>query len=104
MRCPLTLRPRVAASRACLPVWAFDLRRVLKPLRASAMRIYWVCERSDVERLHFWLEYGEEALTSARRKAITPAFEHIVETNTLLSGLGFESCGLAAGQCVASIL
>ncbi|KAJ4458036.1 putative Glycerol dehydrogenase [Paratrimastix pyriformis] len=45
-------------------------------------------------------EYGEEAVLSAKRGVITPAFEHIVETNTLLSGIGFESCGLAAAHAI----
>ena len=27
--------------------------------------------------------------------ALTPAVEHVIEANTLLSGIGFESCGLA---------
>lgn len=31
---------------------------------------------------------------------MTPALEHIVEANTLLSGLGFESGGLAAAYAI----
>ena len=42
--------------------------------------------------------YGEAAMAASERDAVTPAFEHIVETNTLLSGLGFESGGLAAAH------
>ncbi|UWG47094.1 Glycerol dehydrogenase or related enzyme [Halanaeroarchaeum sp. HSR-CO] len=41
---------------------------------------------------------GELALASSERNAVTPAFESIVETNTLLSGMGFESGGLAAAH------
>ena len=36
----------------------------------------------------------------SRRKAVTPALERLVEANTLLSGLGFESSGLAAAHAV----
>jgi len=43
---------------------------------------------------------GVEALHAARTREITPAFEHVVEANTLLSGLGFESCGLAAAHSI----
>jgi glycerol dehydrogenase len=32
--------------------------------------------------------------------ALTPAVEKVVEANTLLSGIGFESCGLAAAHAV----
>lgn len=43
-------------------------------------------------------EYGTEALAAADRDAVTPAFERIVETNILLSGLGFESGGTAGAH------
>jgi glycerol dehydrogenase len=33
-------------------------------------------------------------------KVVTPALERIVEANTLLSGLGFESSGLAAAHAI----
>jgi len=46
------------------------------------------------------LEYGEAALASAEAGAVTPAFEHVVEANTLLSGVGFESAGLGAAHAV----
>lgn len=41
---------------------------------------------------------GEAALAAVERDAVTPALERIVETNTLLSGIGFESGGLAAAH------
>lgn len=46
------------------------------------------------------LEHGYEALCACRAGAVTPAFEHIVEANTLLSGLGFESGGLASAHSI----
>jgi len=46
------------------------------------------------------LEYGVAAKVSCEAGAITPALEHIVEANTLLSGLGFESGGLAAAHSI----
>lgn len=46
------------------------------------------------------LEDGPAALLAARSKAVTPALERLVEANTLLSGLGFESSGLAAAHAV----
>lgn len=46
------------------------------------------------------LEYGPLAKLSAEQGVVTPALDHIVEANTLLSGLGFESGGLAAAHAI----
>lgn len=46
------------------------------------------------------LTYGEQAMWAVENKAVTPALECIVEANTLLSGLGFESSGLAAAHAI----
>jgi glycerol dehydrogenase len=46
------------------------------------------------------LEHGFQAKLAVERKAVTPAVEAIVEANTLLSGLGFESGGLAGSHSV----
>jgi glycerol dehydrogenase len=46
------------------------------------------------------LEYGVAAKISCEAKVVTPALEHIVEANTLLSGLGFESGGLASCHAI----
>lgn len=45
-------------------------------------------------------QYGHLAYESAKAKVVTPALEAIVEANTLLSGLGFESGGLAAAHAI----
>lgn len=45
-------------------------------------------------------EYGQAALASCAARAVTPALERVVEANTLLSGLGFESAGLASAHSV----
>ncbi|NWL87240.1 glycerol dehydrogenase [Paenibacillus sp. 79R4] len=42
------------------------------------------------------LENGHKAKLACDQNIVTPALENIVETNILLSGLGFESGGLAA--------
>jgi len=46
------------------------------------------------------LEYGVAAKISCERKVVTPALERIIEANTLLSGLGFESGGLASCHAI----
>ncbi len=46
------------------------------------------------------LEYGPLAVEACRQKVVTPALERVVEANTLLSGLGFESGGLSAAHAI----
>ncbi len=46
------------------------------------------------------LQYGATAKLAAERHLITPALEHIVEANILLSGVGFESGGLASAHSI----
>ena len=46
-------------------------------------------------------KYGTEALQAVRCNHVSDALENIVEANTLLSGLGYESGGLAASHAVA---
>jgi len=44
---------------------------------------------------------GEAAVTAVQQKSVTDALERVVEANTLLSGIGFESGGLAVSHAVA---
>lgn len=46
------------------------------------------------------LQYGVLAKNACEQKKVTPALEHVIEANTLLSGLGFESGGLAAAHAI----
>ena len=46
------------------------------------------------------LTYGAAAKVASERQIITPALDHIIEANILLSGLGFESAGLAAAHSI----
>ena len=46
------------------------------------------------------LQYGAAAQVSCQQNVVTPALEHVIEANTLLSGLGFESGGLAAAHSI----
>jgi glycerol dehydrogenase len=46
------------------------------------------------------LRYGMLAKTSNELKVVTPAFTTIVEANTLLSGIGFESSGLGTAHSI----
>lgn len=53
--------------------------------------------RLSWEMLHDYAIAGVEAV---RRKVVTPALDRVIEANTLLSGVGFESGGLAAAHAV----
>ena len=46
------------------------------------------------------LSDGTKALAACEQHVVTPALERIIETNILLSGLGFESGGLAAAHAI----
>ena len=46
------------------------------------------------------LQYGLLARIAAERHIVTPALERIVEANILLSGVGFESGGLASAHSI----
>jgi glycerol dehydrogenase len=46
------------------------------------------------------LENGPAAVEACSKKTITPELEKIIEANTLLSGIGFESGGLATAHSI----
>ena len=50
------------------------------------------------------MEHGVLALQAVQRHAVTPAVEKVVEANVLLSGLGFESGGVATAHMIANCL
>jgi glycerol dehydrogenase len=60
---------------------------------ASALVLSELCYRT-------LLADGAGALQAVSNRVVTPALERLVEANTLLSGLGFESSGLAAAHAV----
>ncbi|TCD68508.1 hypothetical protein EIP91_010564 [Steccherinum ochraceum] len=46
------------------------------------------------------LKFGKQAYEANKAQVVTQAFEAVVEANTLMSGLGFESGGLAAAHAI----
>jgi glycerol dehydrogenase len=60
---------------------------------ASALALAELCYRTLIAD-------GVGALEAVSIQVVTPALERLVEANTLLSGLGFESSGLAAAHAV----
>ncbi len=49
-------------------------------------------------------DHGQQAVEAVERGAVTESVEAVVEANTLLSGLGFESGGLAAAHAIHNVL
>jgi glycerol dehydrogenase len=50
------------------------------------------------------LAYGSTAMIACENNVVSPALEYIVEANTLLSGLGFESGGLSTAHGIHDCL
>lgn len=50
--------------------------------------------------MNILFEDGVKAVAACRNQVVTQAFENIVEANTYLSGIGFESGGLAAAHAI----
>jgi glycerol dehydrogenase len=50
------------------------------------------------------LEFGVLAKSAVELKAVTPAVEKVIEANILLSGVGWESGGLATAHAIANSL
>ena len=48
------------------------------------------------------MEFGLAAIEAVRNHAVTPAVERVVEANILLSGIGWESGGLATGHAMGN--
>jgi glycerol dehydrogenase len=78
-------------ARACAASGAKNLRGGNST--RSALALAELCYRTLIAD-------GRDALNAAQQGEVSPAFERIVEANTLLSGLGFESSGLAAAHSI----
>jgi len=91
-----------APTRFLVAGWATRCRHGSKPgLRAyqSQTSVADIAQRwTPIAKLCYetLLAYGVAAKVASERHIVTPALDHIVEANILLSGLGFESAGLAA--------
>jgi glycerol dehydrogenase len=78
-------------ARTCVAGYVKNMRGGASTRSAAALADF--CYRT-------LLEDGAAALRAVETKVVTPALERLVEANTLLSGLGFESSGLAAAHAV----
>jgi glycerol dehydrogenase len=95
------VRLLVAGMGDALATW-FEARTVIEAHRPNQLHGATTNTAGALARLCFdtLLADGPAACEAVRREAVTPALERLVEANTLLSGLGFESGGLAVAHSV----
>jgi glycerol dehydrogenase len=95
------LRLLVAGMGDALATW-FEAETVVAARKANQVGGATTSSASALARLCYetLLRDGRAACRALEAKAVTPALERLVEANTLLSGLGFESGGLAIAHSV----
>ena len=91
----------VAGMGDALSTW-FEARSCERTRSANECGGYGTLAGFAIARLCYetLLNYGVAAKLASQRRLVTPALDHIIEANTLLSGLGFESAGLATAHSV----
>jgi glycerol dehydrogenase len=91
----------VAGMGDALATW-FEADTVINGKKANQLGGATTISAGALARLCYetLLSDGIIALQSVRNKSVTPALERLVEANTLLSGLGFESGGLAIAHSI----
>jgi glycerol dehydrogenase len=91
----------VAGMGDALATW-FEARTCVAGSVKNMRGGYSTCSALALAELCFQtlLADGAAAVAAVRTQAVTPALERLIEANTLLSGLGFESSGLAAAHAV----
>jgi glycerol dehydrogenase len=95
------VRLLVAGMGDALATW-FEARTVIEAHRPNQLHGATTMTAGALARLCLdtLMADGAAACEAVRRHAVTPALERLVEANTLLSGLGFESGGLAVAHSV----
>ncbi len=80
----------------------FEARACMQSNSPNFIGGYYTITSMAIARLCYdtLLANGIQALVSAQAKVCTKALENIVEANTYLSGIGFESCGIAAAHAI----
>lgn len=91
----------VAGMGDALATW-FEARTVIEARRPNQLHGATTATAGALARLCYeiLLADGPAAVRAVTTGAVTPALERLVEANTLLSGLGFESGGLAVAHSV----
>jgi glycerol dehydrogenase len=95
------VRLLVAGMGDALATW-FEARTVIEARRPNQLHGATTATAGALARLCYdiLLDDGPAAVRAVASGSVTPALERLVEANTLLSGLGFESGGLAVAHSV----
>ncbi|MGD9618985.1 MAG: glycerol dehydrogenase [Mycolicibacterium sp.] len=91
----------VAGMGDALATW-FEARTVVEACKPNELGAAASMSAMALSRLCYdtLLADGPPALAAVEAGVVTPAVERLIEANTLLSGLGFESAGLAVAHSV----
>jgi glycerol dehydrogenase len=91
----------VAGMGDALATW-FEARSCLKSESPNECGGYSTLAGLHLAKLCYdtLLKYGAEAKTTCENKIVSPELSYVVEANILLSGIGFESSGLATAHSV----
>lgn len=95
------VRLLVAGMGDALATW-FEARTVIEGRRPNQLHGATTATAGALARLCYEILLGDgpAAVRAVATGSVTPALERLVEANTLLSGLGFESGGLAVAHSV----
>jgi glycerol dehydrogenase len=95
------LRFLIAGMGDALSTW-FEARACDRAQSANECAGYSTLTGLNLAKLCYdtLLLYGQTAKIACSNNIITPALNHIIEANILLSGIGFESSGLATAHSV----
>lgn len=91
----------VAGMGDALATW-FEARSCERTMSANECGGFSTMTGLNIARLCYdtLLLYGPAAIIASENHIVTPALNHIVEANILLSGIGFESSGLATAHSI----
>lgn len=91
----------IAGMGDALATW-FEARSCVQTHSRNACGGYSTMTAINLAKLCYdtLIRYGSDAKAASENKTITPALNYIVEANILLSGIGFESSGLATAHSV----
>ncbi len=89
-------------ARTCVEAYRDNFLKTGSSMASSSMAMKATATSYGLAKLcrEILFEYGIEAKLAAEKKQVTKAVDRIIEANRLLSGIGFESNGVATAHAV----
>ena len=89
-------------ARTCVEAYRDNFLKTGSSMASSSMAMKATATSYGLAKLcrEILFEYGIEAKLAAEKKQVTKAVDRIIEANSLLSGIGFESNGVATAHAV----